>query len=227
MGTSAHGLGARKGRRGKVGSLRSYSKTTPTRRTCICFWAWRSCVCAIPRERYWPPSGRSLSIPEHIDARTFLAWIELEVRGDVDAAIKEYRKSDRAPTRAARSLYQSRGWRKNARRAYSEAIVSFNKALELKPKFGAALNNARLDSTPSRTNGAQARGDFEEALKIDPQDRGALYRTGAGAGEENGLRRSAANSRRAQFPLAQFRLLAGMGQNRSHSILVDIALGRR
>lgn len=30
--------------------------------------------------------------PQHVDARTFLAWVELEVRGDVDAAIREYKK---------------------------------------------------------------------------------------------------------------------------------------
>ena len=30
--------------------------------------------------------------PSHADARTLLAWIELEVRGDFDAAIKEYQK---------------------------------------------------------------------------------------------------------------------------------------
>ena len=29
--------------------------------------------------------------PRHIEARTFLAWVELEVRGDAEAAIKEYR----------------------------------------------------------------------------------------------------------------------------------------
>jgi len=34
---------------------------------------------------------RALSInPNHIEARTLLGYVELEIRGDVDAAIKEY-----------------------------------------------------------------------------------------------------------------------------------------
>jgi tetratricopeptide (TPR) repeat protein len=80
--------------------------------------------------------------PQHVDARTFLAWIELEVRGDVDAAISEYEK-----------------------------------VIELHPELPEAYSNLTMRGgiLAEQNKWPEARRDFETALKLDPQDDGALY----------------------------------------------------
>jgi tetratricopeptide (TPR) repeat protein len=110
--------------------------------------------------------------PQHIQARTFLAWIELEVRGDADAAIREYRSVIELRPELPEA-YTNLAAAQKRRGALQEAIASLDKALELNGKFGTALNNrgwiyAEQEKWP------QARSDFEEALKIDPDDQGAL-----------------------------------------------------
>jgi tetratricopeptide (TPR) repeat protein len=110
--------------------------------------------------------------PQHIQARTFLAWIELEVRGDADAAIREYRSVIELRPELPEA-YTNLAAAQKRRGALQEAIASLDKALELNTKFGTALNNrgwiyAEQEKWP------QARSDFEEALKIDPDDQGAL-----------------------------------------------------
>ena len=54
--------------------------------------------------------------PRHVDARTFLAWIELEVRGDIDGAIGEYQKVIEMQPRIAGRLQQFGGGAKTQRR---------------------------------------------------------------------------------------------------------------
>lgn len=110
--------------------------------------------------------------PNHIEARTFLGSIELEVRGDVDAAISEYTRviglrPDLPEAYANLAAAQKR------RGDLRQAVVSLNKALELKPKFGTALNNRGWIYT-EQEKWVEARSDFEQALMIDPQDQGAL-----------------------------------------------------
>ena len=108
----------------------------------------------------------------HIEARTFLAWVELEVRGDAEAAIKEYRSVIEIRPDLPEA-YTNLAAAQKRRGNIHEAILSLNKALELNGKFGAALNN-RGWIYAEQEKWAQARGDFEEALKIDPKDQGAL-----------------------------------------------------
>jgi tetratricopeptide (TPR) repeat protein len=110
--------------------------------------------------------------PNHVDARTFLAWIELEVRGEIDAAIREYtRVIELRPDLP--EAYANLAAAQKRRGDLRQAVASLNKALELKPKFGTALNNRGWIYT-EQEKWAEARSDFEQALKIDPQDQGAL-----------------------------------------------------
>ena len=110
--------------------------------------------------------------PNHVEARTLLAWIQLEVRNDVDGAIKEYSKVvELQPTLPdARTNLAAALKRKGQ---LDQAIASLNKALELKPGFGAALSN-RGWIFVEQEKWTEARRDFEQALKIDAQDQGAL-----------------------------------------------------
>jgi tetratricopeptide (TPR) repeat protein len=110
--------------------------------------------------------------PRHIEARTFLAWVELEVRGDADAAIKEYRSVIELRPELPEA-YTNLAAAQKRRGNLQDAIASLNKALELNAKLGTALNNrgwiyAEQEKWP------EARRDFEAALKIDAQDQGAL-----------------------------------------------------
>ncbi len=111
--------------------------------------------------------------PQHIDARTFLAWIELEVRGDADAAIGEYKKIiELHPELPA--AYSNLAVAHKRKGEFAQALANFNKALELKPDFAAALT-ARGWILAEQGNWGEARGDFEAALKLDSRDDGALY----------------------------------------------------
>ena len=83
---------------------RSCSRNIPTRPTCICSWACRYCGCAIPRRRSCRSSGRSALIAAHVDARTLLGYVELEVRGDIRRGDQGVPQSHRAPARLGRSL---------------------------------------------------------------------------------------------------------------------------
>lgn len=110
--------------------------------------------------------------PQHVEARTLLAWIQLEVRNDVDGAIKEYARVvelqpglPEAHTNLAAAL-KHKG-------QLDQAIASLDKALELKPQFGAALNN-RAWIFVEQEKWPEARRDFEQALKLSPQDQGVL-----------------------------------------------------
>jgi tetratricopeptide (TPR) repeat protein len=118
-------------------------------------------------------SQRAIALdPRHVEARTFLGSIELEVRGDVDAAIRQYRAVVELRPDAPEA-YANLAAAQKRKGDLREAIVSLNKALELKPKFGTALNNRGWIYT-EQEKWTEARADFEAALKIDPQDQGAL-----------------------------------------------------
>jgi tetratricopeptide (TPR) repeat protein len=65
--------------------------------------------------------------PQHIQARTFLAWVELEVRGDADAALKEYRSVIEIRPDLPEA-YTNLAAAQKRRGNLQEAIVSLNKA---------------------------------------------------------------------------------------------------
>src|SRR3989304_3456575 len=76
--------------------------------------------------------------PDHVEARTLLGWIDLEVRKDYASAVKEY-----------------------------------TRVIELRPDFAEPYNN--LGVAFKKKGEGEARSDFEQALKINPRDEGALY----------------------------------------------------
>ena len=126
------------------------------------------------------PQGAVLAIkraiglnPNHVDARTLLGYVELEVRGDVAAAIKEYRKvielrPDSPEAHSNLAVAQKKHGDLDA------AVTSLNKALELKPDHVGALTT-RGAIFAELGKWSEARRDFEHALKVDPRDDGALY----------------------------------------------------
>jgi tetratricopeptide (TPR) repeat protein len=109
----------------------------------------------------------------HVEAHTLLGYIELEVRGDAEAAVREYRKvielkanSPEAHSNLAVAL------KKHG--SLDEAIDSLNRALSLKPDFAAAFTT-RGGIYAEQGKWSEAKRDFEQALKLNPNDDGALY----------------------------------------------------
>lgn len=117
---------------------------------------------------------RAIAInPQHIDARTFLAWIELEVRGDADAAIGEYQKIIELHPELPHA-YSNLAVAYKRKGDLDRALANLGKALERKPEYAAALTT-RGGILAEQGKWAEARRDFEAALKVDPRDDGALY----------------------------------------------------
>ena len=117
---------------------------------------------------------KSIAIdPNHVEARTLLGYVELEIRGDVNAAIREYQnvielKPDRAEAYSNLAVAQKK------KGDLEQAISSLNRALELKPSFASALTT-RGAIFADQYKWTEARRDFEAALKLNPNDDGALY----------------------------------------------------
>ena len=111
--------------------------------------------------------------PRHVDARTFLAWIELEVRGDVDAAIAEYKKIIELHPELP-DAYSNLAVAEKRKGDLDGAVANLNRALERRPGFASALTT-RGGILAEQNKWAEARRDFEAALKLDPRDDGALY----------------------------------------------------
>ena len=111
--------------------------------------------------------------PQHVDARTFLAWIELEVRGDVDAAIGEYEKVLQLHPELPEA-YSNLAAAQKRKGQLNRAVDNLNRALQRKPDFVTALT-MRGGIFAEQDRWIEARRDFEAALKIDPRDDGALY----------------------------------------------------
>jgi tetratricopeptide (TPR) repeat protein len=111
--------------------------------------------------------------PRHIDARTFLAWIELDVRGDVDAALSEYKKIVELHPELP-DAYSNLAVAQKRKGDLDQALASLTKALELKPDYAVALTT-RGGILAEQGKWTEARRDFEAALKLDPNDDGALY----------------------------------------------------
>lgn len=111
--------------------------------------------------------------PDHVEARTLLAWIESDIHGDFDAAIAEYRKVVELRPDFAQA-HNNLGVALKRKGELDKAADSFNNALERQPDFGAALSN-RGWIYAEQNRWSEARRDFERALKINPTDDGALY----------------------------------------------------
>lgn len=126
---------------------------------------------------------RALDVnPNHVDARTLLGWIELEVRGDIDAAIKEYRKVIELRPELAEA-YSNLAAAQKKKGELGAALESLSEALKRKPDFAAALTT-RGGVFAEQNKWAEARRDFEQALKFNPADDGALYGLAQALGAE-------------------------------------------
>jgi Tfp pilus assembly protein PilF len=111
--------------------------------------------------------------PDHVEARTLLAWIEADIRGNLDAAIAEYKKVVELRPDFPQA-YNNLGVALKRKGELDQAAENFNRALEREPDFGAALSN-RGWVFAEQNKWSDARRDFEQALKINPEDDGALY----------------------------------------------------
>lgn len=111
--------------------------------------------------------------PDHVEARTLLGWVQMEIRRDYAAAAAEYRKvielkPDSPPAHnnlgvALKKLGDAEG-----------AIQAFTRAIGLREDFGEAWSN-RGWAYAGLKRWAEARRDFERALEVNPADDGALY----------------------------------------------------
>jgi Tfp pilus assembly protein PilF len=118
--------------------------------------------------------AKALSInPNHVEARTLLGWIDSEIRGDFEAAIKEYsRVVELRPDLP--EAYNNLGVAQKRKGDLAKAADSFNKALKLNPDYSAAISN-RGWVLAEQNQWIDARLEFERALTINPDDDGALY----------------------------------------------------
>jgi tetratricopeptide (TPR) repeat protein len=111
--------------------------------------------------------------PNHVEARTLLGWIESEVRGDFDAAIRDYQRVVELRPDLPEA-YNNLGVAQKKKGELTRAADNFNRALALKADYGAALSN-RGWVFAEQHRWTEARRDFEQALKLNPADDGALY----------------------------------------------------
>jgi Tfp pilus assembly protein PilF len=117
---------------------------------------------------------KALSInPNHVEARTLLGWIDSEIRGDFEAAIKEYSKVVELRPDLPEA-YNNLGVAQKRKGDLAKAADSFNTALKLKPDYSAAISN-RGWVLAEQNQWSDARREFERALTINPGDDGALY----------------------------------------------------
>jgi len=110
--------------------------------------------------------------PNHIEARTLLGWIDLEVRGDADAAIGEYAKVvEIRPDSPQAHVNLGVAYKKKGE--LNSALENYNRAVELQGDYVEALSN-RGWVYIEQEKWQEARRDFDQALKVKPEDRGAL-----------------------------------------------------
>jgi Flp pilus assembly protein TadD len=111
--------------------------------------------------------------PDHVEARTLLGWLKMEVHRDYPAAIKEYvRVVELQPDAAGAFNNLGVAYKKNG--DLEKAVDNFNRALELRQDYSEALSN-RGWSYAEQGRWSEARRDFERALELNPDDQGALY----------------------------------------------------
>ena len=111
--------------------------------------------------------------PDHVEARTLLGWIDLEVRRDYPSAIEEYGRVVQLRADLPEA-YNNLGvaFKKNG--DLEKAIQTFNRALELRADYSEGWSNRGWVHVEQK-RWREARSDFEQALRINPDHEGALY----------------------------------------------------
>lgn len=143
---------------------------------------------------------RALSLdPDHVEARTLLGWIQLEVRRNFPSAIEEYTRVVQLRPNLPEA-YNNLGVALKKNGDLGKAIENFNRALELRADYSEAWSN-RGWVYAEQKRWREARSDFEQALRVHPEDQGALYglsqvlkETRDYAGAQEALRRLMAQS---------------------------------
>jgi Tfp pilus assembly protein PilF len=117
---------------------------------------------------------KALSLdPDHVEARTLLGWIELEVKRDYGAAVADYsRVAELKPDWPEAHNNLGVAWKKSG--DLEKAAASFQRALQLRDGYGEARSNLGWVHYEEK-KWREARADFERALKSKPNDEGALY----------------------------------------------------
>jgi len=117
---------------------------------------------------------RGLSLaPDHVEARTLLGWINLEVRRDYAAAVEEYaRVVQLRPDFPEAHNNLGVAFRKQG--DLDKAVESLNRALKLRGDYSEARSNRGWVYVQQK-KWREARADFEQALKIDAHHEGALH----------------------------------------------------
>ncbi len=110
--------------------------------------------------------------PTHIEARTLLGWIELEVRGNADAAIGEYTKVIEIKPDSPQA-HVNLGVAFKTKGEVHSALESYNRALDLQEDYVEAISN-RGWVYIEQEKWPEARRDFDHALRLKPTDQGAL-----------------------------------------------------
>lgn len=111
--------------------------------------------------------------PDDAEALTLLGWLDLEVAGDVDAAIASYRKVVALKPQVP-EVHNNLGVALKRKGELEAAVESFSRALELNPDFAQASGN-RGWAYVEQGNWQAAGADFEKSLALHSEDEGALY----------------------------------------------------
>lgn len=111
--------------------------------------------------------------PNHVEARTLLGWLQMEVHKDYAAAIEEYATVVQLRPDFPEA-HNNLGVAFKKKGDLEKAMESFNRALELRGDYSEAWSN-RGWVYAEQKKWSEARGDFERALEFKPDDEGALY----------------------------------------------------
>lgn len=111
--------------------------------------------------------------PNHPEARTLLGWIDLEVRKDYASAVEEYAKVVQLKPDLPEA-YNNLGVAFKKKGDLEKAVANFDRALEMRGDYSEARSNRGWVYVEQK-KWREARADFEQALKTDPHDQGALY----------------------------------------------------
>ncbi len=111
--------------------------------------------------------------PGHVDGWTFIGWLNLEVRKDFSAATEAYERVVRlVPDSPTAHNNLGVAYKKNG--DLDQARKSFNRAIVLRKSYAEAWSNRGWVHF-EQGKWPEASNDFEQALKLDGKDEGALY----------------------------------------------------
>jgi tetratricopeptide (TPR) repeat protein len=111
--------------------------------------------------------------PDHIEARTLLGWINLEVRRDYSAAVQEYERVVQLKPALAEA-HNNLGAAYKKKGDWNRALASFSRAVALRQNYSEAWSNRGWVYIEQK-RWRDARNDFDKALLINSHDEGALY----------------------------------------------------